>query len=94
MLKIISASAVMSLVVCSATSAGAVPSASGVNDLAASEIVQVKRGSEHASGAPERDQVRRSDDFRQDYGLRHGYGYGDYGWGGGSCTSSWVLLCH
>ncbi len=51
MIKVLAAAAVMSLSLGSATGAGAFPSAAGLNDPAASGIVQVKgRGGGHAGG--------------------------------------------
>jgi hypothetical protein len=99
MIKTIAAAAVLSLLACSATGAGAVPSTGGLNDPAASESVQVKRGEHARSEARWRGEARGDGDFRRgrvarargDY-RRHGYG-GD-GWGRDYCTSSWVLLCH
>jgi hypothetical protein len=95
MIKIIAAAAVMSLVACSATGAGAAPSAGGLHNPAASGILQIKDRDNHASsGARGRDHARRGGDFRRgrvargDYGRRRGHGFGGNDWGGGFCT--WV----
>ena len=96
MIKIIAAAAFMSLVVCSATGASAVPSAGGLNDPAASGVIQVKgHGGGHArAGGGGHGHGMRSAyrGGRRGYrgGYRGGYGgfYGDYGYGSGFCT--WV----
>jgi hypothetical protein len=92
MIKVLAAAAVMSLALGSATGAGAFPSAAGLNDPAASGIVQVKGrggsgGHARAGGHGGRGHAIRSG-FRG--GRRGGYrgGYGGYGYGGGFCT--WV----
>jgi hypothetical protein len=101
MIKIIAAAAFMSLVVCSATGAGAVPSASGLNDPAASGIVQVKGRGGHAraSGRSRGHASHRGGGFQRGRYARNGrgysrgyygrdYGYGGDDWGSGFCT--WV----
>jgi hypothetical protein len=95
MIKIIAATAVLSLVVCSATGASAVPTVSGLTSPAASGIIQVNgRGRGHArAGASGRGHGMRSAFRGGRRGYRGGYGggygdYGGYGYGGGFCT--WV----
>ncbi len=99
MIKIIAAAAVMSLVVCSASGAGA---AGGLSNPEASGIVQVKDGVGHARAAGRsrgHTANRGSRGFQRGRIARGGRGYSrgyygsDYGyrgddWGGSVCT--WV----